>query len=130
MGLALYIFSQDKRFTEKVLSECTSGGAAVNTALEQLANKEAPFGGVGASGLGAYHGKKGFDEFSHHRTILYKTGSNATLPPAEQHPEWLYDVMVKATVTGFLTEDQRKILKMGASGALGLAAIVTLRSRL
>merc|ERR1711988_918983 len=64
--LALYVFSQDKQFTEKVLSECTSGGAAVNTALEQLANKEAPFGGVGASGMGAYHGKKGFDEFSHH----------------------------------------------------------------
>jgi aldehyde dehydrogenase (NAD+) len=128
--LALYVFSQDKRFTEKVLSECTSGGAAVNTALEQLANKEAPFGGVGASGMGAYHGKKGFDEFSHHRTILYKTGSNPTLPPAEQHPEWLYNVMVKATITGFLTEDQKKMLKMGATGALGLAAAVALRSRL
>jgi aldehyde dehydrogenase (NAD+) len=128
--LALYVYSQDRSFQEKVLQECTSGGACVNASLEQLANKEAPFGGVGASGMGAYHGKKGFDEFSHHRTILYKTGSNPTLPPPEQHPDWLYDVMLKATVTGFLTETQRQLLKVGATGALGLAAAAVVRSRL
>lgn len=128
--LALYVFSQDRTFQETVLHECTSGGASVNTALEQLANKEAPFGGVGASGMGAYHGKKGFDEFSHHRTILYKTGSNPTLPPPEQHPAWLYDVMLKATVTGFLTEQQKQMIKLGATSVVGLAAAAVLRSRL
>merc|ERR1712113_263355 len=89
--LALYIFSQDKAFQEKALAECTSGGAAVNTALEQIANKQAPFGGTGASGQGKYHGKYGFDEFSHYRTVLYKSGSAATLPPVEKQPAWLYD---------------------------------------
>jgi aldehyde dehydrogenase (NAD+) len=127
--LALYVFSQDTVSQERVLHECTSGGACVNTALEQLANKEAPFGGVGASGMGAYHGKKGFDEFSHHRTILYKTGTNPTLPPPEQHPEWLYDVMLKATVTSFLTPGQKRGLKLVA-GALALAACLLLRRKL
>merc|ERR1712232_765601 len=116
--LAPYIFSQDKAFQEKVLSECTSGGAAVNTALEQLFNKEAPFGGTGGSGFGRYHGKFGFDEFTHYRTVLYKTGSNPTLPPPEKQPEWLYGVALKAMVTGFFNPETKQRLKFAGSAFL------------
>ena len=71
--LALYMFSEDKRATEKVLRECTSGGAAVNTALEHLMNIHLPFGGIGESGMGAYHGKRTFDCFTHSKAVLIKT---------------------------------------------------------
>jgi len=128
--LALYVFSQDKQFQERVLSECTSGGAAINTAVEHVANKEAPFGGTGASGMGKYHGKDGFDEFSHYRTVLYKTGSNPTLPPPEQQPAWMYDVAVKALVTGFVSPETKQKVKMAGMGALALGAAVVVRSRL
>lgn len=128
--LALYVFSQDKAFQEKVLGECTSGGAAVNTALEHLANNEAPFGGTGASGFGRYHGKFGFDEFTHYRTVLYKTGSNPVTPPPEQQPEWLYDVILKATVTGFVSPETKQKLKLAGSAVVALAGVAALRSRL
>jgi len=125
--LALYVFSQDKRFQERVLHECESGGACVNTAFEHLANKEAPFGGTGSSGMGRYHGKFGFDEFSHHRTILYKRGSAACMPPVEQQPEWLYDVALKVAVIGFLKPKTKRKLRVAALGALGLVLAATLR---
>mmetsp|Transcript_26661 Transcript_26661/g.51389 ORF Transcript_26661/g.51389 Transcript_26661/m.51389 type:complete len:530 (-) Transcript_26661:10-1599(-) len=128
--LALYVFSQDKAFQERALTECTSGGAAVNTALEQIANKEAPFGGIGPSGMGSYHGKAGFDEFSHFRTVLYKSGSAATLPPPEKQPPWLYDVALKALVTGFVSPETKQTIKMAGMGALTLGAAVVLKSRL
>jgi len=128
--LALYIFSQDKQFQERVLKECTSGGAAVNTALDQVGNKQAPFGGTGASGSGKYHGKYGFDEFSHIRTVLYKSGSAALLPPPEKQPAWLYDVALKAAVTGFVSPETKQKLKMLGLGAFGLGAVFALRSRL
>lgn len=128
--LALYIYSQDKVFTEKVLSECTSGGAGVNDSLGQLMNKEAPFGGTGSSGIGKYHGKYGFDEFSHIRTVLYKSGSSPTVPHPEAQPEWLYDVALKALVTGFLTPEQKRTVKFAGATALAAAGALAMRSRL
>jgi len=128
--LALYVFSQDKNFQERVLRECTSGGAGVNAAVEQIVNKEAPFGGTGSSGFGRYHGKFGFDEFSHYRTVMYKTGSNAVLPPVEQQPKWLYDVALKVLVTGVLKPETKSKLKFAATGALAAVGAAVLRSRL
>jgi len=96
--LALYIFSEDEDFQESVLQQCTSGGAAVNTAMEQLMSKDAPFGGVGGSGMGRYHGKYGFDEFSHLRTVVYKKGSDPFLPHVENQPKFLYDILRKVLV--------------------------------
>eukprot|EP00419_Tripos_fusus_P036039 CAMPEP_0172784878 /NCGR_PEP_ID=MMETSP1074-20121228/205162_1 /TAXON_ID=2916 /ORGANISM="Ceratium fusus, Strain PA161109" /LENGTH=623 /DNA_ID=CAMNT_0013621883 /DNA_START=5 /DNA_END=1876 /DNA_ORIENTATION=+ len=124
--LALYVFSQDKHFQERVLRECPSGGACVNSAFEHLANKEAPFGGTGSSGIGRYHGKFGFDEFSHYRTILYKRGSAAFIPPVEQLPKWLYDVALKLTVTGFLKPSTKRKLRLAALsfGVLIVAAVL------
>eukprot|EP00438_Fugacium_kawagutii_P030741 Skav217073 [mRNA] locus=scaffold1308:35413:36393:- [translate_table: standard] len=68
--LALYVFSGDKRRAEKVISSTRSGGAMINDTFVHLANPYVPFGGCGESGFGAYHGKFGFDEFSHKRGII------------------------------------------------------------
>lgn len=96
--LALYVFSEDEDFQERALTECISGGSAVNTAFEQIVNKDAPFGGVGESGMGKYHGKYGFDEFSHLRTVLYKKGSGPALPPPEKQPDWFFALLRKVLV--------------------------------
>ena len=70
--LALYVFSSDKDTVERVLSETSSGGAAVNDVLMQVMNGELPFGGVGESGMGAYHGEAGFQTFSHRKAVYYR----------------------------------------------------------
>ncbi|MBZ4395667.1 aldehyde dehydrogenase family protein [Myxococcus faecalis] len=67
--LALYVFSQDKRAIEDVFRNTTSGGAVVNNVLIHVANPNLPFGGVGMSGLGHYHGVYGFRTFSHERAV-------------------------------------------------------------
>merc|ERR1712032_342463 len=65
--LALYVFSEDKAVTNKVLDRTLSGGVCINSTIEQLSGQQLPFGGVGASGSGASHGKHGFDQFTHFR---------------------------------------------------------------
>lgn len=70
--LALYIFSSDKKRIEKVLNECRFGGGCVNDTVIHLATSEMAFGGFGASGMGSYHGKKGFDCFTHEKSIVDK----------------------------------------------------------
>ncbi len=67
--LALYTFSENDDENDQVIAEATSGGACVNGTLLQVSNPNLPFGGVGESGMGAYHGKFGFDTFSHHRAV-------------------------------------------------------------
>ncbi|MFI0546577.1 MAG: aldehyde dehydrogenase family protein [Brachymonas sp.] len=71
--LALYYFGKDKAEEEFVLQNTLSGGVVVNDVLMHVAMSDAPFGGVGASGMGRYNGKEGFLEFSHHR-LIYRTG--------------------------------------------------------
>jgi acyl-CoA reductase-like NAD-dependent aldehyde dehydrogenase len=70
--LALYVFTADDAFAERVLTETSSGSAVVNDVLMQCVIGELPFGGVGESGMGAYHGKHSFDTFSHKKSILKK----------------------------------------------------------
>lgn len=70
--LALYVFTSDTSVEKKVLAQTTSGGGCVNDTLIHLVSAELPFGGVGASGMGAYHGKFSFDTFSHKKGILKK----------------------------------------------------------
>jgi aldehyde dehydrogenase (NAD+) len=70
--LALYVFSSSKRTVERVLGSTSSGGACVNHVVYHVAAPELPFGGVGPSGMGAYHGRAGFDTFSHRRSVLSK----------------------------------------------------------
>ena len=70
--LALYLFSQDRDTIDRVTSQCAFGGGCVNDTVIHLATTQMGFGGVGASGMGAYHGKVGFDAFSHRKSIVDK----------------------------------------------------------
>ena len=68
--LALYLFSADKNIQQRILKEISFGGGCINDTLLHFANPHLPFGGVGNSGIGSYHGKASFDTFSHHKSIL------------------------------------------------------------
>ncbi|MDD3106040.1 MAG: aldehyde dehydrogenase [Bacteroidales bacterium] len=70
--LALYLFTKDKKAREKVLRELSYGGGCVNDTLVHVASSYLPFGGVGYSGMGSYHGKASFDTFTHYKSILDK----------------------------------------------------------
>jgi aldehyde dehydrogenase (NAD+) len=70
--LALYVFSESHAVQERVLAETTSGGACVNATVMHVAVPELPFGGVGPSGMGSYHGKASFDVFGHRKSVLSK----------------------------------------------------------
>ena len=70
--LACYIFSEDKQIQHRVLTTLPFGGATVNDVVIHLANNHMGFGGVGNSGMGAYHGKVGFDCFTHYKSTLRK----------------------------------------------------------
>jgi aldehyde dehydrogenase (NAD+) len=68
--LALYIFSQNQSFQAKILQQTSSGSVCINDTIKQVAEASLPFGGVGESGMGSYHGKASFDTFSHYKSIL------------------------------------------------------------
>jgi len=70
--LATYVFSNKKSFQKKIIEDYSFGGGAINDTIIQITNKNLPFGGVGNSGIGAYHGKTSFDLFSHHKSIVKK----------------------------------------------------------
>jgi aldehyde dehydrogenase (NAD+) len=70
--LALYLFSRDDQAQERVLEQTSSGGVTINHTLLHVAIPSLPFGGVGASGLGAYHGRASFETFSHRKSVLKK----------------------------------------------------------
>jgi aldehyde dehydrogenase (NAD+) len=73
--LALYVFSRSGRAVDTTLDETTSGGVCVNNTLLHLANPGLPFGGVGPSGMGNYHGRAGFRTFSHERAVMRQRGN-------------------------------------------------------
>jgi aldehyde dehydrogenase (NAD+) len=68
--LALYFFSLDKERQRRILRETSAGGVCINTTMLQESTQTLPFGGVGNSGMGAYHGKASFDTFSHYKGVL------------------------------------------------------------
>ncbi|MCL4126983.1 UNVERIFIED_CONTAM: hypothetical protein GTU68_035353 [Idotea baltica] len=70
--LATYVFSNNKKFQKKIINTYSFGGGAINDTVIQITNKRLPFGGVGQSGIGAYHGKISFDVFSHQKAIIKK----------------------------------------------------------
>jgi len=71
--LALYLFTKDSKAVDYVLQNTTSGGVVINDVLMHFTTPALPFGGVGDSGIGAYHGKASFDIFTHHKSVLNKT---------------------------------------------------------
>lgn len=74
--LALYVFSRRPEFIDAVLSRTSSGGATVNDVLQHCAEPNLPFGGVGPSGVGAYHGLHSFLAFTHERSVYYQAAEN------------------------------------------------------
>ena len=70
--LALYIFSSNKKHIKQILTELSYGGGCINDVVIHLATSNMGFGGVGESGMGTYHGKDGFDAFSHYKSIVDK----------------------------------------------------------
>jgi aldehyde dehydrogenase (NAD+) len=70
--LAAYLFTKTKSIRERVIKEVAAGGMVINHLLFQFSTNKLPFGGVGPSGMGAYHGKFGFEQFSHKKTVMTK----------------------------------------------------------
>lgn len=82
--LALYLFSKNPEHQEKVLAEVPFGGGAINDTLIHFSNPELPFGGRGPSGIGSYHGRFGFERFSHKKAIV--EGATLIDPPLRYPP--------------------------------------------
>ncbi|WP_264524717.1 aldehyde dehydrogenase [Flavobacterium sp. N502536] len=70
--LAFYVFSENKYFAKKLITSHSFGGGCINDTVVHFSNKRLPFGGVGHSGIGAYHGQLSFDIFSHHKAVVKK----------------------------------------------------------
>lgn len=82
--LALYVFSNNKKFTKTIVNRYSFGGGAINDTIIHLANPRLPFGGIGKSGIGSYHGKLSFELFSHKKSIVSKStwfDNNLRYPP-------------------------------------------------
>ena len=92
--LALYIFASDKKVIKYVTSHIQYGGGCVNDTIVHLATTEMGFGGVGASGMGSYHGKHGFDTFTHYKSIMDKK-TFLDLPMRYQPYNKLNDKLIK-----------------------------------
>ena len=68
--IIFYVFSENKKFINKVMSECSFGGGCINDTIVHLATPYMGFGGVGNSGMGSYHGRLSFATFSHRRAVV------------------------------------------------------------
>eukprot|EP01062_Namystynia_karyoxenos_P073624 TRINITY_DN70431_c0_g1_i1.p1 TRINITY_DN70431_c0_g1~~TRINITY_DN70431_c0_g1_i1.p1 ORF type:complete len:538 (+),score=238.93 TRINITY_DN70431_c0_g1_i1:90-1616(+) len=102
--LALYCFAEDAKVQDRVMRETSSGGYVINDVMKHLACPELPFGGVGNSGFGAYHGRHSFRLFSHEKAVLKRPttmyGSNEAVDPAMMYPpykEWEKKVLIACT---------------------------------
>ncbi len=71
--LALYVFSEDENFSEDIINRFSFGGGCVNDTISHVASAYLPFGGIGSSGMGNYHGKASFDTFTHTKSIVKKS---------------------------------------------------------
>lgn len=83
--LALYIFSTDKKFTDKIIEDFPSGGVLINDVIMHLANVNLPFGGRGSSGFGNYHGLHSFHTFSHAKSVMKQVN---WIDPAFRYPKY------------------------------------------
>jgi aldehyde dehydrogenase (NAD+) len=96
--LALYLFAEDRAVIERILMSTTSGGTVVNHVFLHIVNPNIPFGGVGASGQGNYHGEYGFRTFSHARAVVEQTTASAItllFPPYETKKSEVTQVVIK-----------------------------------
>lgn len=92
--LALYVFAQDKQFVQAITTRCAFGGGCVNDCIIHLATSAMGFGGMGESGMGSYHGKTGFDTFTHYKSIVDKK-TWLDLPMRYQPYQKVYNRLVR-----------------------------------
>lgn len=92
--LAFYIFTENRRLAKHAYSTCAFGGGCINDTIIHLATSRMGFGGTGASGMGAYHGRVGFDTFSHHKSIVDKK-TWLDLPMRYQPYQSIYDRLIR-----------------------------------
>ncbi|HEX9979074.1 MAG TPA: aldehyde dehydrogenase [Flavobacterium sp.] len=95
--LSLYVFTENKKFAEKMIAAYSYGGGCINDTVVHFSNNRLPFGGVGQSGSGAYHGKLGFETFSHRKAIVKK-------------PTWL-DIPMRYAPYGKKLKTVRNLMK-------------------
>lgn len=96
--LAMYYFDEDKANINKVLKNTHAGGVTINHTVLHVAQDDLPFGGIGKSGMGSYHGKEGFDTFSHKKSIFYQSKLNTAFllqPPYTAVTNWLIKLMLR-----------------------------------
>src|SRR5262249_48364739 len=97
--LALYLFTKSKHYIDKVLHRTVSGGVAINDTIMHFAVEDLPFGGVGQSGIGHYHGREGFYTFSKMKPVFERTGPRTDRilrPPFKQMHDFLMNMLLKA----------------------------------
>jgi acyl-CoA reductase-like NAD-dependent aldehyde dehydrogenase len=97
--LALYLFTRDRSVQEHVLDATRSGGVCLNDTIAHMLGQELPFGGLGDSGMGAYHGKAGFDAFTHYRSVLKRS---LVLDPKMRYPPPKFSLEVMKRAMRFL----------------------------
>lgn len=115
--LALYSFSSDDAEHDRVLTGTSSGGVCINGTIMHVSNPHLPFGGVGGSGMGAYHGKDGFDTFSHRRSVHERS---TRLDPSLLYPP--YSRRKSALVRrGFTLPDPRDLWARSSTAVRALA---------
>ena len=96
--LALYWFGEDKKKRERVLNETISGGVSINETAWHVVQEDIPFGGVGPSGMGAYHGEHGFQAFSHMKGVFMQSRfsqGKALFPPYTDKTRKMLGLMKK-----------------------------------
>ena len=129
--LALYVFTEDNREQSHVLDHTQSGGVTVNGTLLHIAQEGLPFGGVGASGWGAYHGKAGFERFTHQRAVFrtgFSTPPTARAPVRQARPETI--AIPDALIVRHgpcAPNSSRNALRGSATALLGLPNTIVLR---
>ncbi|KAF7275509.1 hypothetical protein GWI33_011648 [Rhynchophorus ferrugineus] len=100
--LAIYLFSDNKNTQNMFLTKTSSGGLTINDTISHIGVENLPFGGVGDSGIGSYHGKYGFDTFTHKKAVLIKNFSGVTemtlklrYPPYSEKKTTLLTTVIK-----------------------------------
>jgi aldehyde dehydrogenase (NAD+) len=116
-SLASYVFTEDVGVEKKFIDHTTSGGTCVNDCVFHIASPHMPFGGIGPSGMGAYHGKAGFDEFTHSRAVMWRS---TWLDPDNRYPPYKaadVDVLRKIVIGPLIPPHVKTGLKVAAVAA-------------
>lgn len=103
--LAAYLFTNNKKLKEKFVKTVSAGGLVINDTVLHFAEKTLPFGGVGESGMGSYHGKFSYEAFSHRKSVLYKGfagDASARYPPYSDRKLKLLKALLSGSVVGVI----------------------------